>query len=87
MKQLKLLFKPEVKAYESVGGFISIGNIFPASWDWASILESYSFPINHAWNLECSANTCSGWRACTLPVLYEIVTGRNLLINSLSTHR
>jgi regulator of sigma E protease len=34
LKQLKLLFRPEVKAYESVGGFITIGNIFPADWEW-----------------------------------------------------
>jgi regulator of sigma E protease len=34
LKQLKLLFSPEVKAYESVGGFITIGSIFPAQWDW-----------------------------------------------------
>ncbi|MFH1118767.1 MAG: RIP metalloprotease RseP [Bacteroidota bacterium] len=36
LKQLKLLFSPEVKAYESVGGFITIGNIFPSDWDWAA---------------------------------------------------
>jgi regulator of sigma E protease len=34
LKQLKLLFSPEVKAYESVGGFITIGSIFPSQWDW-----------------------------------------------------
>ncbi len=34
LKQLKLLFSPEVKAYESVGGFITIGSIFPSTWDW-----------------------------------------------------
>ncbi|NQT78024.1 MAG: RIP metalloprotease RseP [Bacteroidetes bacterium] len=34
LKQLRLLFSSEVKAYESVGGFITIGNIFPAEWDW-----------------------------------------------------
>jgi regulator of sigma E protease len=34
LKQLKLLFSPEVKAYESVGGFITIGSIFPSEWDW-----------------------------------------------------
>jgi regulator of sigma E protease len=33
LKSLKLLFKQE-KAYESVGGFISIGNLFPDAWDW-----------------------------------------------------
>ena len=34
LKQLRLLFSSEVKAYESVGGFITIGSIFPAEWDW-----------------------------------------------------
>ena len=33
-KQLKLIFKPSTKAYESVGGFISIGKIFPDTWQW-----------------------------------------------------
>jgi regulator of sigma E protease len=34
IKQLKLLFSPEVKAYESVGGFISIGSAFGQEWQW-----------------------------------------------------
>ncbi|MFW5792694.1 MAG: RIP metalloprotease RseP [Bacteroidota bacterium] len=34
LKQLKLLFKPEVKATESLGGFITIGSIFSPTWDW-----------------------------------------------------
>lgn len=33
LKSIKLLFKQE-KAYESVGGFISIGSLFPDAWDW-----------------------------------------------------
>ncbi len=36
LKQLKLLFSSEIKAYESVGGFITIGSIFPSTWDWHS---------------------------------------------------
>jgi regulator of sigma E protease len=42
-KQLRLLFSKEVKAYESVGGFISIGNIFPAAWDWQSFWSLTAF--------------------------------------------
>ena len=42
-KQLKLLFSPEIKAYESVGGFISIGNIFPAAWDWQAFWSLTAF--------------------------------------------
>jgi len=34
LKQLKMLFKPETKAYEELGGFIKIGSIFPSTWDW-----------------------------------------------------
>jgi regulator of sigma E protease len=34
VKQFKLIFSSEIKGYESVGGFISIGNIFPSVWDW-----------------------------------------------------
>lgn len=33
-KQLKLIFNPSTKAYESLGGFISIGSIFPDRFDW-----------------------------------------------------
>jgi regulator of sigma E protease len=34
LKQLKLLFRPKAKAYESLGGFIKIGSFFPEVWDW-----------------------------------------------------
>lgn len=40
LKQIKLIFSPETKAYKQLGGFIKIGSIFPEVWDW------YSF-----WNL------------------------------------
>lgn len=43
LKQLKLLFSPEVKAYESVGGFITIGNIFPSQWHWESFWRLTAF--------------------------------------------
>ena len=33
-KQLKLLVTPGSGAYKSLGGFITIGKIFPSSWDW-----------------------------------------------------
>ena len=33
-KQVKLIFSPKTKAYESVGGFISIGKTFPDSFEW-----------------------------------------------------
>jgi regulator of sigma E protease len=43
LKQLKLLFSPEVRAYESVGGFITIGSIFPATWDWPAFWRLTAF--------------------------------------------
>ncbi len=33
-KQVKLIFSPKTKAYESVGGFISIGKVFPEKFIW-----------------------------------------------------
>jgi regulator of sigma E protease len=43
LKQLKLIFSPEVKAYESVGGFITIGSIFPSEWHWESFWRLTAF--------------------------------------------
>jgi regulator of sigma E protease len=40
VKQMKLIFSPSVKGYESLGGFITIGSIFSTSWDW-----------HHFWNI------------------------------------
>lgn len=40
VKQLKLLFSPKNKGYESLGGFLTIGSIFSTSWDW-----------HHFWNI------------------------------------
>lgn len=34
IKDLKLVFTPSTEAYKSVGSFISIGQIFPSTWDW-----------------------------------------------------
>ncbi len=43
IKQLKLIFSPETKAYESLGGFIAIGKIFPGSWDWNAFWNMTAF--------------------------------------------
>lgn len=42
-KQLKLIFKPSNKAYESLGGFISIGSIFPSTFDWVAFWRLTAF--------------------------------------------
>lgn len=43
LKQLKLIFKPETKAYESLGGFATIGSIFPSTWNWYSFWNMTAF--------------------------------------------
>ncbi len=43
LKQLKLLFSPQVKAYKNVGGFITIGSIFPSVWHWESFWRLTAF--------------------------------------------
>jgi len=43
LKQFRLIFSRHTKAYESLGGFITIGSIFPAEWDWQSFWELTAF--------------------------------------------
>jgi regulator of sigma E protease len=43
LKQFKLFFRPDTKAYESLGGFAAIGNIFPDRWDWFSFWNMTAF--------------------------------------------
>ena len=43
LRSLKLLFSPETKAYESIGGFITIGKIFPSEWDWLAFWNLTAF--------------------------------------------
>jgi len=42
LKSIKLLFSQD-KAYESVGGFITIGSIFPSTWDWQAFWSLTAF--------------------------------------------
>ena len=39
LKDLKLVATPRTEAYKSVGSFIAISQIFPASWDWYRFLQ------------------------------------------------
>jgi regulator of sigma E protease len=43
LKQFKLIFSKNSKAYESLGGFITIGNIFPGVWDWQAFWNLTAF--------------------------------------------
>lgn len=75
IKQLKLLFSPEVKAYESLGGFITIGSVFSATWDWM-----------HFWSITAFLSIILGiMNVLPIPaldgghvlfLLYEIITRR-----------
>lgn len=43
LKNLKLLFSKEARGYESLGGFITIGSIFPDVWDWQAFWGMTAF--------------------------------------------
>lgn len=75
IKQLRLLFSKEVKAYESVGGFISIGNIFPSAWDWQAFWNLTAFlSIMLAILNVLPIPALDGGHVMFL--LYEMITGR-----------
>ena len=75
LKQFKLIFSPKTKAYESLGGFIAIGNIFPGAWDWYAFWNMTAFLsiILAVMNL-LPIPALDGGHVTFL--LYEIVTGR-----------
>jgi len=43
LKQFKLIFSKHTKAYESLGGFITIGSIFPSEWNWQRFWDLTAF--------------------------------------------
>jgi regulator of sigma E protease len=43
LKQFKLIFDKDTKGYESLGGFATIGNIFPGTWVWSSFWNMTAF--------------------------------------------
>jgi regulator of sigma E protease len=75
LKQFKLIFSKETKGYESLGGFIMIGNIFPGSWDWQAFWDMTAFLsiILAIMNILPIPALDGGH---VLFVLYEMVTGR-----------
>lgn len=75
LKQLKLIFSPDVKAYKSVGGFITIGSIFPATWDWEAFWSLTAFlSIMLAILNVLPIPALDGGHVMFL--LYEIISGR-----------
>jgi regulator of sigma E protease len=75
LKQFRIIFSKGSKAYESLGGFITIGSIFPGVWDWQSF-----------WNLTAFLSIILGiMNILPIPALdgghvmfliYEVVSGR-----------
>lgn len=73
--QIVMMFKPETKLYKEMGGFISIGSIFPKAWDW------YAF-----WNVSALLSIILAvMNLLPIPVLdgghvvfalWEMITGR-----------
>ncbi|MDQ1332510.1 MAG: regulator of sigma protease, partial [Bacteroidota bacterium] len=43
LKQFRLIFSKHTKAYESLGGFITIGSIFPSEWNWQRFWDLTAF--------------------------------------------
>lgn len=43
VRQFKLIFNSETEGYKQLGGFISIGKIFPSTWDWKSFWQITAF--------------------------------------------
>ena len=43
VKQWKLIFNPETKAYKSLGSFISMAKIFPGVWNWQAFWSLTAF--------------------------------------------
>ncbi len=75
LKQFKLLFSKDTKAYESLGGFITIGNIFPGEWDWHAFwnLTAFLSIILAVMNI-LPIPALDGGHVMFL--LYEVLTGR-----------
>lgn len=75
LKQFKLIFSRGTKAYESLGGFITIGSIFPGVWNWQAFWNLTAFlSIILAFMNILPIPALDGGHVLFL--LYEIVTGR-----------
>jgi regulator of sigma E protease len=75
LKQFKLIFSRHTKAYESLGGFITIGSIFPGVWDWQAFwnLTAFLSIILAVMNI-LPIPALDGGHVMFL--LFEVVTGR-----------
>jgi len=75
VKQFRLIFDPQVEGYKHVGGFITIGNIFPSVWDWESFWSLTAFlSIMLAFMNVLPIPALDGGHA--MFTIYEIITKR-----------
>lgn len=75
LQQFKLIFSPETEAYKEVGGFITIGKIFPGQWNWQSFWSLTAFlSIMLAILNLLPIPALDGGHVMFL--IYEIITGR-----------
>lgn len=75
LKQLKLIFSPKTEAYKSLGGFITIGKIFPSTWNWQAFWNLTAFlSIILAIMNVLPIPALDGGHVMFL--LYEMITGR-----------
>jgi regulator of sigma E protease len=75
LKQFKLIFSRQTKGYESLGGFLTIGSIFPEVWNW-----------HNFWNLTALLSVILAiMNILPIPaldgghvmfLLYEVISGR-----------
>jgi regulator of sigma E protease len=75
VRQFSLILNPDTGAYKGLGGFVSIGGLFPPEWDWQSF-----------WNITALLSIILAFmNLLPIPVLdgghvvfllYEMVTGR-----------
>ena len=74
-EQLKLIFQPKTKMYEELGGFITIGKIFPSEWNWLQFWTMTAFLsiILAVMNILPIPGLDGGHALFTL---WEIITGR-----------
>ena len=65
--QMKYLFSKE--GAKQLGGFGTIGSIFPATWDWHQFLVYDGIPFYYPRLHEYPAYSGTGWRTCAIPYL------------------
>ena len=66
LKQFKVIFSRHTKAYESLGGFITIGSIFPGVWDWQSFWNLTALLVDYTGSNEYTSDTGTRRRTCNV---------------------